>query len=594
MQQLLIPNLVLLGLLGLVAATVLACILVMSRARKGRGGLQGKRSAQRGEDHSAVRTSRRAAQDIQDVVPLREMRPAPAKGGHRRQGSSPDAAKKQRPPRVEHDHDHDRVWHMLEVVRHGSDPASELAQHVPEPAEIPVLTEQVAVPAAPAPANPERIADPSSPGSKAAAALADKAMPTESTTLGSSGDAKAADNLTAAWSDEKRARLHTALENLRAGRVEQTTAEVQPRVQPRASPRDSSFGTTLSPWLAEVRERAQTESQPLMPPESQQARWYAHGEEVLVAGHAIPGLVYLGRTSPASQPEPNPALIDLELEVAAPAESIDGLDLSHPSYSSLSPEHRGAYLKWLSGRRASAAPAGFALIFFMGLEHRVFECREKPDAFRELSRLAAEMRRLVASHGKHSFSLQHHASRLAALIEIRSIREKMYLRPVPELKRTYDLPVELRVALGQAAKDGAPLPAPWALAWLLMDQTVTLRTPMTRRADEFRAQFEIRYRERFGDGLRLPDGGRSLWLSYMPISRPLDHGNSLTFQIDSAIDVDANCGVAQELRVLCGRCADELSVYTRQAGSAPQAAAALDAERTLPDASRPAQFRARN
>lgn len=318
-------------------------------------------------------------------------------------------------------------------------------------------------------------------------------------------------------------------------------------------------------------------------------RWYAPNEVVVVAGRTLPGMVYVGDATDSQRTDPDPALIDPALDVAAPSASFDGLSTAGLSYASLAPAHRGAYLKWLSDGRKSTAPVGFALIFFMGLERRVFECHENPGALPELIRLATEMRRLVSSHGTHSFSLHHHASRLAALVEMQSMREKMYVLAVPLLHRTYDLPVELRLALGQAAKDGLPLPAAWALAWLLMDQTFNLRAPMTRCPNEFRQLFEVRYGQRFGNGLLLPSQGRSLSLSYMPVSQSLAHGNSLQFRIDSASEIDANCEAAQDLREVCGQCADELSEYSRYVSRNPAAAGTLEGESRLPAAIRPAR-----
>jgi TerB N-terminal domain len=229
----------------------------------------------------------------------------------------------------------------------------------------------------------------------------------------------------------------------------------------------------------------------------------------------------------------------------------------------------------------------------MGLERRVIESRGRASALSELNRLAAEMRRLVETHGMDSFSLHHHATRLAALVEMQSMSERMYKRPVPTLHRTYDLPVELRLALGQVAHDQAPLPVAWALAWLLVDQTFHLRSPMTRCPDEFRRLFEARYGERFGAGLQLPNNGRKLLLTYMPVSRMLASADGYHFAVDSALDVDASCAAAGELRTLCSLCAEDLFEYCRYVGRHPLAVESPDTELRLPAAIRPAAVKAR-
>ena len=148
------------------------------------------------------------------------------------------------------------------------------------------------------------------------------------------------------------------------------------------------------------------------------SRWVGPDQVVVVAGHANRGMVYVGGSNRFSDVESDPALIDDELDVGPPDATTDGLDAANSSYASLEPAHRGAYLQWLAGGRSANAPASFALIFFMGLERRVIESRGRPDAMPELNRLAAEMRRLVETHGMDSFSLHHHATRLAALVDM--------------------------------------------------------------------------------------------------------------------------------------------------------------------------------
>ena len=412
----------------------------------------------------------------------------------------------------------------------------------------------------------------------------------------------------ARWSDEKRAELRRAVDKLRASRV----PEAQRREGDAAPALPPVAGARRSPPAPEVVARVVLPAPPVerrfardtvTQPHDFQAsssgpdahvRWVGPDEVVVVSGHVIRGMVYVGASNRLSGVESDPALIDDELDVDAPEGTLaGGLAAANSSYASLEPAHRGAYLKWLAGGRRTSAPASFALIFFMGLERRVIESRGRAGTLPELNRLAAEMRRLVETHGMDSFSLHHHATRLAALVDMQSMDERMYKRPVPALHRTYDLPVELRLALGQVAFDQAPLPAAWAMAWLLVDQTFHLRSPMTRCPDEFHRLFEARYCERFGAGLPLPDQGRKLQLTYMPVSRMLANADGIHFAVDSALDVDASCAAAGELRTLCSLCAEDLFEYCRYVGRHPSAVESPDAELRLPAAIRPAALKAR-
>ncbi|KNZ33771.1 MAG: hypothetical protein AD742_04995 [Methylibium sp. NZG] len=416
----------------------------------------------------------------------------------------------------------------------------------------------------------------------------------------------------ARWSDEKRAELRRAVDRLRASRdphpqrrkgdalaAASSAGAVAQAAPPSVRAAAQAHSRAQRPAGVERRRADDTVSQPhefqlSAADRGERARWIGPDEEVVVSGHAIAGMVYVGAASRYSGVESDPALIDDELDVSAPEATAAGsLDAANSSYASLEPAHRGAYLAWLAGGRSASAPASFALIFFMGLERRVIELLGRTDALPELNRLAAEMRRLVQTHGMDSFSLHHHATRLAALVDMQSTRERMYRRPVPVLHRTYDLPVELRLALGHAAFDQAPLPAAWALAWLLADQTFHLRSPMTRCPDEFRRLFDARYGERFGAGLRLPDAGRQLQLTYTPVSRSLASADGFHFAVDEALDVDAGCTAAAEMRALCSLCAEDLFEYSRYIGRHPAALASPDAQLRLPAAIRPAALKAR-
>ncbi len=513
----------------------------------------------------------------------------------------------------------DRVWNMLDEIRHVP-LATRLAPIAAVPAQrrpaveggaaaLPPLL-AAAPPQAPpvvaAPAVPMQPSVPiSAPMPPAAAPPAPQpAAPpiarqdTPPSELGSS----------ARWSDEKRAELRRAVDRLRASRDLEPRRRDSDAAQPvtsasaRRAPGAPEFATTRTPLPVAAVERLLArdttvtqphEFQPSSPGLGARARWVGPDEVVVLFGHAIPGMVYVGAANRYSRVESDPALIDDELDVDAPGGTVaGGLDAASSSYASLEPAHRGAYLQWLAGGRPANAPASFALIFFMGLERRVIESLGRASALPELNRLAAEMRRLVETHGMDSFSLHHHATRLAALVEMQVMGERMYKRPVPPLHRTYDLPVELRLALGQVAHDQVPLPVAWAMAWLLTDQTFHLRSPMTRCPDEFRRLFEARYGERFGAGVQLPIDGRRLLLTYMPVSRSLASADGFHFPVDSALDVDAHCAAAGELRTLCSLCAEDLYEYCRYVGRHPSAITSPDAELRLPAAIRSATLKA--
>src|SRR3546814_5549358 len=65
---------------------------------------------------------------------------------------------------------------------------------------------------------------------------------------------------------------------------------------------------------------------------------------------------------------------------------------------------------------------------------------------------------------------------------------QLYRRPIPDLPRSFELPMYLRVALGQAAADGVPVVASLALAWVRSEPSINLRMPA--RSEEHTSELQ--------------------------------------------------------------------------------------------------------
>ena len=133
---------------------------------------------------------------------------------------------------------------------------------------------------------------------------------------------------------------------------------------------------------------------------SDETRWVQPGEVVTVAGRAIPGMVYLGSGSASFGRiwEGSP-FIDPKLRVAAGDADVAGSSFSYwPRYGDLPPQARAAYLDWLAdGRRDKRYGAGYAFLFFYGLERRFFVDSPPEDEKRVL---VAETERLLRIYGE--------------------------------------------------------------------------------------------------------------------------------------------------------------------------------------------------
>ena len=315
------------------------------------------------------------------------------------------------------------------------------------------------------------------------------------------------------------------------------------------------------------------------------AQWVPPGQSTAVAGLELPdGMLYVGAGLRTSSQGVEPALINPNLKVAlAEVDVSQALTDYWPSYSTITPEARRAYLRWLSnGRREPSANIGYVFLFFYGLERRILlDAQTEPPVRAEMPALTAEIQRLLGIYGgNHSF--RRYATQLLEFIASTHFAEKAYLAPPPEITvRGYELPLRLRIGLGQLAVDQKPVPAAWALAWALADPNIVRRTPTTRCAGQFAALFQQKYAAAYGDGLTLKINRTKLRASYQPASSSLNY-NDFSRTISDLPDISAVKTPVTKLQQLVDECAVELDPYSRYIGRNPDKAEALEGLLQLP------------
>jgi uncharacterized tellurite resistance protein B-like protein len=315
-----------------------------------------------------------------------------------------------------------------------------------------------------------------------------------------------------------------------------------------------------------------------------EGRWVPPGESIEVAGVNLPGgMLYVGGRMKALNGGTEPSLISGQQIVARVGNYCTSQMGYWPSYAGASPEARRAYLNWLSdGRSNPDCDIGYVFLFFYGLERRVVvDSRDDPAARNDWPAIIVELRRLLAIYGEKSGSFNRYAGELLSWIELDGKSSQLYRQPVPDFPRTYELPPYLRLALGQAAVDGAPLPAHLALAWLRLSPECYLRTAATRCPNEFERLFAQRYHEVLGPGLVLLKNRTKLKFVYQAASASLRSANvSMTF--GDVPDVMALTAPIRKLMEIANQCTDELGSYSRLVGKDPRAAGALEGLLLLP------------
>jgi len=315
------------------------------------------------------------------------------------------------------------------------------------------------------------------------------------------------------------------------------------------------------------------------------AQWVPPGQRTSVAGFELPdGMLYVGTGLRTTYRGAEPALIDPNLKVAlAKVDVSQALTDYWPSYSTITPEARKAYLRWLAdGRWEPTANIGYVFLFFYGLERRILlDAQTEPAVRAEMPALTAEVQRLLGIYGgNHSF--RRYATQLLEFIASTNFPEKAYLAPPPKITvRGNELPLRLRIGLGQLAVDQKPVPAAWALAWALADPNIERRTPTTRCADLFAALFQQKYAAAYGDGLALKMNRTKLRASYQPASSSLNY-NDFSRTISDLPDVSAVKTPITKLQQLVDECAVELDPYSRYIGRNPGKTDVLEGLLQLP------------
>lgn len=400
---------------------------------------------------------------------------------------------------------------------------------------------------------------------------------------------------TAAAAEELQTRHQPTLAELTGGgvrsssssriRTESTAITASPTASRHSTSARAAAGTEeFYSAPAAVREPVSSYAIPKAPSGFGDGRWVPPGERVVVAGVNLPGgMIYVGGRLRAPTGITEPCLISAQLNVARVGDYRSRQMGYWPSYADASPNERRAYLNWLSeGRSHPDCDIGYVFLFFYGLERRVImDSRDDPSVKEEWPIIIAELRRLLSIYGDKSGSFKRYAGELVSWIELDGASGQLYGQPVPDFPRTYELPPYLRLALGQAAVDRAPLPAHLALAWVRLSPEINLRTAAIRCPDEFERLFIQRYHEVLGSGLVLPKNRTKLKFVYRAASAGL-RGATITMGFGDIPDVTAVTAPIKKLSEIANQCTDELGSYSRLVGKDPSAASSLEGLLLLP------------
>jgi len=314
--------------------------------------------------------------------------------------------------------------------------------------------------------------------------------------------------------------------------------------------------------------------------------WNSPGKAVTVKGLTFPdGMLYVGRgLASVMGYDVEPALIN----PALPIKNFEGQSDQMPywpSYYRATPTARGEYLHWLAnGRSNPTVQMGCVFLFFYGIERRLlWDAKTHPEEVaQEAPLLLAEIERLLRVYGENN-SFRGYATSLLDFLRLKAQpHEKLYQLPPPEAPAGYHLlTLSHRLALGQAALDGAPLPGEWAYSWFTQDPRGGLRAAARRVPDGFKKLFLDLYQQRHDAGIRLPVNKTKLKLIHRPASGSFGHREIMLDPIDLP-DVTVLERPFSQLREVADEATEMLGPYSRFIGRNPDKNGTMDAIVLLP------------
>lgn len=311
--------------------------------------------------------------------------------------------------------------------------------------------------------------------------------------------------------------------------------------------------------------------------------WIGPNREVEIAGlGSIGGLLYYGKGLASVQgSDVEPALINPKLRVVWPKNGTADRMPYWPSYSRISETARGEYLTWLAcGRKEPDVQMGCVFLYFYGLERRVLADKHLPDVSNELPAILAEVRRLLTIYGSNG-SFFSYATQFLDCMVVFGAKDRVYRLPPPPQGTYKLLTLRHKMALGQAAVDGVPLPDNWAYAWLMNDQRFWPRTPATRCADEFKKLFSELYKDNFGDGMKLPVNKTLLKPLYEAASSSFG-GGRIELAGSNIPDVTVLERPFNQLKDIAERATETLQPFSRYVGKFPDRKSSGEAIALLP------------
>jgi peptidoglycan hydrolase-like protein with peptidoglycan-binding domain/tellurite resistance protein len=319
--------------------------------------------------------------------------------------------------------------------------------------------------------------------------------------------------------------------------------------------------------------------QPKQPPQPGrgQAKWHGQGESVEVAGLAIPGMVYVGSRLPSGGGYGvENCLINPGLAVARSDPDRTGSTMPYwPSYSSIPPEARLAYLQWhASGRQDPSYDVGYPFLFLYGLERRLLVDR----SYEEADAIAKEAESLLRVYGDNR-SIRRYAGELLDVALALSPDESRVEQAAKGAMRAGTTTLASHVFLGRHVQSGRSLDAEAAMVWCLGTPGTQVGATARRAMTELSALFAHRFAQSYPDGFPCPHPTGRIAIQYRAASGTFTaSAPEMVGRLPDLLSVEAPA----TLRSMFETSAEDVSAFGRFLKREPAGRGSLEAARLLP------------
>lgn len=318
-------------------------------------------------------------------------------------------------------------------------------------------------------------------------------------------------------------------------------------------------------------------------PQSKQTSvsWIQSDESIKVGKYNLKGMLYVGtHLSSLDGYRVESSLINPELPHIDTPFTYQDETLSYwPSFSSISPKCRGAYLSWVaSSRNDPTTPLGYVFIYFYGLERRLLiDLPMGSVSENEAKDLKNEVQRLVSLYGENR-SFQNYGNNLLDYLDITNTSAPQNNKPlkIGNLKKHT---LKFKVRLAKTVQDKEPVSADLALNWTLGFPEYKQKTASKRCPDEFKDLFYLRYAEQFDAGLIVKPNKTKLRASYYPASGSLHGFEPIELNLPDPSILKAPL---KKLITLADSCNTELDTYSRYIGQQNNSPKDIEAQLLLP------------